>query len=144
MLSPTRSVRLSAPLSIQGDESWGRAGFLPPNFVPRNSDLPRLKVASDWLTARSACLICIKQLYGDGNDLLKGTGAHIGDTALLQCRAAYGDNGPSRIHNLTSEMRLCCCSAFLLLIKSHLRPLTAVTPTKTKILWLCRRLGSFI
>lgn len=74
---PLLSVHLRAPLSIQGGKRWGRTVFLPPNFIPRNSDLPRLKAASDWLMTRSACLICIKQLYGDGSDLLKGTGAHI-------------------------------------------------------------------
>lgn len=65
LLSPYKGARDGAEL------------FLPPNFIPRNSDLPRLKAASDWLMTRSACLICIKQLYGDGSDLLKGTGAHI-------------------------------------------------------------------
>lgn len=42
------------------------AFFLAPNSVPRNLDLPRLKPASDWLLARSACHICIKQLFDDG------------------------------------------------------------------------------
>lgn len=122
---PLLSVHLRAPLSIQGGKSWGRAVFLPPNFIPRNSDLPRLKAASDWLMARSACLICIKQLYGDGSDLLKGTGAHIRDMVFFHCQAGYGDNDQPRLYNHTLEAHYCYWSTFYCLFNSTCNHLLA-------------------
>lgn len=70
------SVQLTAPLSIQGNKSWGRTAFLAPNLVPRNLDLPRLEVASDWLVARSACHICINSCSGMELVFLKGQRHH--------------------------------------------------------------------
>lgn len=76
MRNPTRSATLVGPArssalhTTGAEEEWL---FLPPNSVPRNSDLPRLKSASDWLPARSACHICIKQLFDDGRGPLKET-----------------------------------------------------------------------
>lgn len=76
------------------EQELGRAAILAPNFVPRNLDLPRLELASDWLAARSACHICIKQLRTDGAGSLKGTVASFLDNVLLLAgwRPAVPDN----------------------------------------------------
>lgn len=88
------SVHLRAALSIQENKSWERTAFLAPNFIPRNSDLPRLELVCDWLTARSACHICMKQLYTHGAGLLKETVTLFRDNVLFLSgwRPAVGDN----------------------------------------------------
>lgn len=77
-------VQLGAPLSIQ-EEQKKKNSVLAPNLVPRNLDLPRLKSASDWLPARSACHICIKQLFDDGRGPLKETAVTF-VLSVLYCR----------------------------------------------------------
>lgn len=77
-------VQLGAPLSIQ-EQQTKKNSFLAPNLVPRNLDFPRLKSASDWLPARSACHICIKQLFDDGRGPLKETAATF-VLSVLYCR----------------------------------------------------------